>query len=252
MLSGKTFWKGVRKMKREILYPELTTLYGDGGNMLLFKQCCNDAVFRETGLEEIPWFVSEDVDFICIGSMSEPKQLLVREKLRPHKERIIELIEKGTVFLVTGNALELFGQYIEDRKERIEMLGIFDYHAQRNLDKRLNYIVLAQYEELPVVAVKSQFSQIYGLDEHHFMKVIKGLGDNEGSEYEGIHYRNFFGTYCLGPLLVYNPQFTRSLLKLCGQKGEIVFEKELEEAYDERLRKYRHPDSPAVLGHGFI
>lgn len=239
-------------MKREILYPEVTTLYGDGGNMLLFRQCCNDAVFRETALDETPWFVNEDVDLICMGSMSEPKQLLVLEKLKPYKERIIELIEKGTVFLITGNAMELFGQYIEDKKEKIGMLGIFDYHAVRRLDKRLNYIVLAQFEDMPVVAVKSQFSQIRGLDENHFMKMIKGLGDNEDSEYEGIHYRNFFGTYCLGPLLVYNPQFTKHLLQLCGQKGEIVFEKELEEAYDERLRKYRHPDSPAVLGHGFI
>ena len=41
-------------------------------------------------------------------------------------------------------------------------------------------------------------------------------------------------------------------LKNSINKGEIVFEKELEEAYDERLWKYRHPDSPAVLGHGFI
>ena len=33
---------------------------------------------------------------------------------------------------------------------------------------------------------------------------------------------------------------------------ELPSTAELEEAYDERLRKYKHPDSPAVLGHGFI
>ena len=239
-------------MKREILYPEVASLYGDGGNIMLLKQCCNDAAFKETGLEEVPWFVSEDVDFIYIGSMSEPKQLLVRERLSPYKERIRELIEKGTVFLVTGNAMELFGQYIQDKKEKINMLGIFDYHARRDLDKRINYIVLSQFEELPVVAVKSQFSQIHGLEDHHFMKMIKGLGDNEKSEFEGIHYRNFFATYCLGPVLVYNPLLTKYLLQLCGQEGNVVFEKELMETYKERLGKYRHPDTPVVLGHGFI
>ena len=221
-------------MKREILYPELASLYGDIGNMMLLKQSCNDAVFRETGLDEEPWFVKEDVDFIYIGSMSEPKQLLVKEKLSKYKDRIRELIEKGTVFLVTGNALELFGQYILDKDGKTEMLGIFDYHAQRSFEKRLNYIVLAEFEDMPIVAVNSQFSQIKGIDDNHFLKMEKGLGDSIGSEFEGIHYKNFIGTYCLGPLLVYNPLFTEYLLRLCGQNGNVVFKDELMEAYQER------------------
>ena len=239
-------------MKREILYPELASIYGDAGNMMLFRQSCNDAVFRETGLEEEPWFVSEDVDFIYIGSMSEPKQLLVRDKLSQYKGRIRELIEKGTVFLVTGNAVELFGQYILDGNKKTEMLGIFDYQAERSFDKRLNYIVLAQFEEIPIVAVKSQFSVIKGINENHFLKMEKGLGDSFNDEYEVIHYMNFYGTYCLGPLLVYNPLFTEHLLTLCGQKGNVAFRDELMETYQERLEKYRKPDSPVELGHGFI
>ena len=71
-------------------------------------------------------------------------------------------------------------------------------------------------------------------------------------EYEGIHYMNFYGTYCLGPLLVYNPLFTEHLLTLCGQKGNVAFRDELMETYQERLGKYRKPDSPVELGHGFI
>ena len=34
--------------------------------------------------------------------------------LKPYKEKINELIEKGVVFLCTGNALEIFGKYIEN------------------------------------------------------------------------------------------------------------------------------------------
>ena len=239
-------------MKREILYPELASLYGDIGNVMLLKQSCNDAVFKETGLEEEPWFVKEDVDFIYIGSMSEPKQLLVREKLSKYKDRIRELIEKGTLFLVTGNALELFGQYIQDKDGITEMMGIFDFYAQRSFDKRLNYIVLARFEDMSIVGVKSQFSQIKGIDDRHFLKMEKGLGDSIGSEYEGIHYKNFIGTYCLGPLLVYNPLFTEYLLRLCGQNGNVAFKDELLEAYQERLNKYSQPDSPVELSHGFI
>ena len=67
--------------------------------------------------------------------------------------------------------MELFGQYILDGNKKTEMLGIFDYQAERSFDKRLNYIVLAQFEEIPIVAVKSQFSVIKGINENHFLKM---------------------------------------------------------------------------------
>ena len=46
------------------------------------------------------------------------------EKLAPYKKRIMELIGSGAFFLVTGNALEVFGQRIEDRDGTVvECLG---------------------------------------------------------------------------------------------------------------------------------
>lgn len=41
----------------------------------------------------------------------------------PYKEKINELIEKGVVFLCTGNALEIFGKYIENEdRSKIDAL----------------------------------------------------------------------------------------------------------------------------------
>ena len=43
-----------------------------------------------------------------------------------------------------------------------------------------------------------------------FTKII-GFGSN--NDVEGIHYKNFYGTYLLGPLLIRNPLFFESFLK---------------------------------------
>lgn len=239
-------------MTGEILFPEFSGIYGDCGNMMLLKQCCKNITFKETSLMEEPLFVKENVDFIYMGSMSEVKQELAVKKLIPYKDRLAELIDKGTVFLITGNALELFGQYILDNDHKIPMLGIFDFHSERDFDNRINYIVVAKYGDMDIIGVKSQFSQIYGQDQDHFLTMVKGLGDNLKSKYEGIHRNNFYGTFSLGPFLVNNPDFTKHLLKLLGEKVELVFEEELYAASRERFKKYSHPDAPVDIGlHGF-
>ena len=239
-------------MTGEILFPEFSGIYGDCGNMMLLKQCCKDMTFKETSLMEEPLFVKEDVDFIYMGSMSEVKQELAVKKLMPYKDRLAELIDKGTVFLITGNALELFGQYIQDKDNKIPMLGIFDFHSERDFDNRINYIVVAKYGDMDIIGVKSQFSQIYGLEKDHFLTMVKGLGDNLKSQYEGVHRNNFYGTFSLGPFLVNNPDFTKHLLRLLHQKNELVYEEDLYAASKERFKKYSHPDAPVDIGlHGF-
>ena len=239
-------------MTGEILFPEFSGIYGDCGNMMLLKQCCNNMTFKETSLMEEPLFASKDIDFIYMGSMSEVKQELAVKKLMPYKDRLAELIDKGTVFLITGNALELFGQYIQDKDNKIPMLGIFDFHSERDFDNRINYIVVAKYGDMDIIGVKSQFSQIYGLEKDHFLTMVKGLGDNLKSQYEGVHRNNFYGTFSLGPFLVNNPDFTKHLLRLLHQKDELVYEEDLYAASRERFKKYSHPDAPVDIGlHGF-
>jgi hypothetical protein len=51
--------------------------------------------------------------------------------------------------------------------------------------------------------------------------------------------KNFFGTYSLGPDLIMNPNFTKYLLRLMGLKDDILYEKEVQEAYQYRLEELR-------------
>jgi len=115
----------------EILFPEFCNLYGDISNMKYLQKCIPEANFIQTSFNEEPTFVKNNVDLIYMGPMTEKMQEKVIEKLKPYKQRIEELIEKNVVFLITGNALEIFGEYIENEDgSKIEALGIFNIYAK--------------------------------------------------------------------------------------------------------------------------
>lgn len=101
-------------MKIEILFPEFCNLFGDMSNIKYLKMCLPDAEYIETGMDEEPAFIKNDVNLIYMGPMTERTQEKVIVKLKPLKERLKELIEKGTCFLFTGNAVEVLGKYIEN------------------------------------------------------------------------------------------------------------------------------------------
>ena len=78
-----------------------------------------DAEIIKTEINSEPAFVTQDIDMIYMGPMPENIQEVAIRKLRPYKEKIEELIKKNVVFLVTGNAVELFGKYIENEDNNL-------------------------------------------------------------------------------------------------------------------------------------
>lgn len=228
-------------MKIEILFPEFCNLYGDMFNMKYLKKCLPEAEFIETALEEEPTFVKENVNLIYLGPMTEKTQEKVILKLLPYKERIIDLIEKNTVFLFTGNAVEVLGKYIENEDgTRIEGLGIFDVYAKRDMFHRHNSLLIGKYEDIEVIGFKSQFTMLYGDNTNMaFLEVEKGIGINKESKLEGIKKNNFIGTYLIGPLLILNPLFTKKILEMLGVDGRVALEEETMAAYEERIKEFR-------------
>ncbi len=229
-------------MKIETLFPEFCNLFGDISNIKYLKKCLPEAEFIDSPIDQEPAFVKEDVNLIYLGPMTERTQEKVINKLQPYKERIIELINKGTVFLFTGNALEVLGKYIENEDgSKIEGLGIFDVYAKRDMMHRHNSLCIGKFEDIEVVGFKSQFSMMYGNnDNSYFLKVEKGIGINPESKLEGIKDHNFFGTYLTGPILVLNPYFTKKLLKLMGvEDTTLAFEENCIEAYKIRLEEFK-------------
>lgn len=229
-------------MRIEILFPEACNLFGDMSNMRYLKKCLPEAEFLETPLDQEPLFLSEPAELVYLGPMTERTQERVIQKLLPFRKRLQTLIEGGMVFFFTGNALEILGSRIEtDTGKQIEALNLFPFYAKRDMMHRHNSTFLGSFQGKELMGFKSQFTFAYPEGElPGLFPVKKGVGLNPQCPFEGIHYRNFFGTYLLGPLLLLNPDFTRYLLFCMGaEAASLAFPEELEAAYEARLKDFR-------------
>lgn len=229
----------------EVLYPEVALLYGDRGNVDLLKHCLPNAEFVSTGFNEKPAFVDRAVDLVLMGPSGEKDQLRIIESLKPYVDALKSCIDRGTHFLLTGNALDAFGMYIlDDHKKRHEALGLFDFYATQDLWHRYNGYVLGTFNGFDLVGHKSQFSMLHGDNaKNAFFEVNRGIGINPDSKFEGIHVNNLYATAMIGPILALNPKFTRHLLMEMNVGDiNIPFEKELMAAYDVRVSEFKRED----------
>ena len=233
-------------MTVEFLYPSLANLYGEAVEMRYIEKCLPDATVVKTKVNEEPYFVNNDVDFIYMGPMTERGQEIATQKLMPYKDRLIQLIDEDKVFLIIGNALEIFGDYIENEDgTKINGLGIFGTHAKRKMMDRYNSLYFGSFEDMKIVGFKAQFSHSFDENENEgLFKNIRGDGLHPGSSFEGIRRNNFFATYLLGPLLILNPDFTKYLLSLLGAETEkLPCEDDIRIAYEKRLKEFENPNT---------
>ncbi len=229
-------------MKIEVLYPEICCLFGDKANMRYFEMCLPGAEFIKTPVSEMPRFLTEDVDMVYFGSCSESNQERILSRLKGYEQRIKDLIDKGVIFLMTGNTFEIMGEYIQKPDgEKISGLGIFDFYSERTIPKRYNSLFIGKYENMEIVGYTSRFSHCYGIkQEDNFLSVTKGYGSTVEAKTEGIHRNNLFGTYLLGPFLIQNPLFTEYLMKKLGvENPELAFKEDIMKAYDVRLNEFK-------------
>lgn len=236
-----------RALTLEILFPEIANLHGDNANIEYLSQCRPDARVIRTGLTDTPAFVSGPVDLIYLGALTEDGQLKAIERLAPHRDRIEALIESGTAFLFTHNALEVLGTRIRNDDMHYDMpgVGIFEVESTLQMFGRYNGKVIGTAPEVgvahPVVGYKSQFSMVTAPESlPGFLTADRGIGRNMRTAIEGVRRNNFLGTSLLGPLLVANPYFTRALLAQLDPDSEptLAHESLAVAAYDARLSDF--------------
>lgn len=230
-------------MKIEILYPEIANLYGDLQNITYLASCDSSIEIVKTSLNEKPRFVSEDIALVYMGTTSESGQELIRDALKPYIDDFKKRIADNKLILFTGNAIEILGQYIEEDEKRIEMLGLYPFHAIRQMNKRYNSLWLGEFENMKLVGFKSQFSHLYGDNSNNYLfKTIKGDGINLKTKLEGIKDHSLYATYVIAPLLVCNPDFTKYILSLIGIKNpKLKCEDIAYESYNQRLHDFEEP-----------
>lgn len=251
-------------MKIEILYPEICNLYGDLANIRYLKECLPNAQIIKTALQQRPAFLDEPVDLVYMGTTTEQGQILALEQMRFIRDGIFRRVEEGGNFLITGNAMELFGERIEEDGEEVcRGLGLFPGIARRSSVNRFNSLFLGTFtpqaedgakaggsgEPIRIVGFKSQFGHMYGEDGDHDLDHLalftpeRGPGMNRYASGEGVRINNFLATYVIGPLLILNPPFTKWFIReQLGEKIEtLAFENAAMDSYSNRVAEYADP-----------
>ncbi len=247
-------------MKIELLYPEIACLYGELFNIEYLRRSVSDCGIAATSLGERPRFLDDDtIDLVYMGTMTERSQLLVVDELQPLRQEIWDAINRGQRFLITGNALEIFGNSIVEKSDMViseiggegyDCLGIFDFNVTRDMLHRFNSLFVGAYmlterDAIEIVGYQSQFGRAsYGPNAPDpLFRVVRGPSFGNGYMKEGIRYKNFMGTYTIGPLLPLNPAFMVRLCWEMGYAGVVPANMDAAmDAYRKRLYEYSEPD----------
>ena len=233
------------------LYYDLMNLYGDNGNIKILKQA-----LENQGISTSIEFLSvddkinfDDFDIIYIGPGTYNNEKIVLKNILKYKNDIQKAINNNVFFLITGNALDLFGKEILDDNSKIEGLGIFEF----NINKTMNRLVGEVYVKSNnlndyILGFKNQDS-ILETKMESCLKIVKGYGFDSNSPNEGLLINNFFGTFLIGPLLVRNPELLIFLVKkIIDSKYDNFkykpFNLDLEQkAHDEYIKNYFDKDT---------
>lgn len=211
------------------LYYDLLNLYGENGNIKIL-----DKILKENKIDHKILYLSleDELDFskydlVYIGSGTEDNLDIALKHLLPYKDEIKKAVQKGKFFLVTGNALDMFGLSIINQKGRIiDALATFDYSI--TIGKR----VMEEIYKNSYVT-KSKIIGFY----NHSGSMTSLL--NPLFEGEGIHHKNFYGTYVLGPILVRNPEFLQYFLHKLLPNIKLKFNLKVEKkAYNTFIENY--------------
>lgn len=220
------------------LYYDLLNLYGEQGNVLALKNA-----FRNQNIEIQIDYLSikdsidfKDYDLIYIGSGSDENLMLALEDIKKYKKEFKKFIQDDKYLIATGNAYLLFGQSIDD----YEALEIFDYYAKSS--DRIRCHSLVAYDGLsPIVGFQNR-KYLVQIRDNHLFKVKDGNADNYKSEFEGYHYKNFIGTYLIGPILVRNPHFADLIVKDIIIKNGYKYHEDVNtfeyKAYNEYIKNF--------------
>lgn len=231
----------------EVLYSELGNMYGEVYNPMFLEKSTDKIKLIYTKLNEEPYFVKHKVDMIYISNIRDLKMYDVIDKLKLYKDRIKQMIEENIIFLLTGNALEMFGAYIYENGKKTEALNIFDYYVEKDFNIKYASWVKGKFKNIEIIGHRNQFSKCFNI-KHRFIDVINGTGSDINSNIEGIHYKNFYATYLLGPFLIMNPLFAKYLLKLLGIK-DMKYEKCAMEAYKKRMDYFHKDNARFIMTH---
>lgn len=204
-------------------YPDLLNLYGDRGNVLALAVCAQrsgiDVEIKQISIGDD--LKEDDIDIGFIGGGQDSEQNIMNDDLVNVKGPVIKnMIENGTVFLTVCGGYQMLGKYYREHDGSVlKCLGAIDYYTEGEKERFINDTVYELTKEdgstVTCIGFENHSGRTYlGEGVQPFMKVVKGHGNNGKDGFEGMRYKNTFGTYSHGSFLPKNPEVTKMLLTL--------------------------------------
>ena len=222
-------------------YPDLLNLYGDRGNIITLTKRCLwrgiDVSVKEYGINDEVDF--SDIDIAFIGGGSDREQLIVCKRLREIKKDITEFAEDMGVILGICGGYQLLGNFYQLENENIEGLSILDIYTVQKKGRLISNVVI-ENEAGKIVGFENHGGRTYINSHKPFGKVLYGNGNNGEDGFEGVEYKNVYGTYLHGPLLPKNPAFSDKIIRKALErkyKKEITLES-LDDKEEKRAAEY--------------
>ena len=232
------------------LYPKLLNIYGDRGNILtlLFRCHKREIDVSITSIELGQKLDIERFDIYFIGGGQDQQQALVSEDLQTKKNELVFAIGQGTVFLAVCGGYQLLGRYYKTH-DGTELKGTeaIDLYTVAGNKRMIGNVLCKEVESnKTLVGFENHSGKTYlGKGVAPLAKILRGCGNNGEDGFEGVRFKNVFGTYLHGSLLPKNPYLADKIIRLALEKKglkmpEIDIDDKTEELAHIKARKLNY------------
>lgn len=217
------------------LYSQSLDLYGDHKNLHVLcrrirEAGCNVLVHRQELFQELSF---EGYDMVYIGHGKAENLAAVAKHFVAYGEMVQSAIAYGQLWLVTGNARQLFGDYFTvPGGERLPGIGMFDYHGVETGEVYVSDMIAHPVfaPDTVIYGFANRTAYLEGENRYPLFRVITGFGDGAAySGSEGTLYKNFFATWSMGPILARNPALMKEILRRLLKADYIELDYTLEQ-----------------------
>lgn len=224
------------------LYYDLLNLYGENANTrCIVRNLENNNIKVHVDLRSINEQINFDkYDIIYIGSGSEENINIALNDILKRKNDLKKYIDSKRYLFLTGNAMDLFGKYIEHDNEKTDALDLFDYYVKYIDDKTLDNAAkdrivgevnaTCKLIDEKIIGFQNRCDLVYNVKNPLF-KTDTNYSNDLKSKNEGFTYLNVYATHTIGPLFIRNPHLTDYFLKKISEEKDLKYNKADEEAY---------------------
>ena len=184
------------------LYPNELNLYGENGNIKALKYALekNNINYTITQINEDYKLDFSKYDFIYMGSGRPEFLKIVKKRLIPYKEDILNYLKQDKIFLVTGNALSI--------------LNFLELYEVISCEKRIVEDIRATTSLCNGVIKGFQNTEYLIKNTDNLLFTFENSTGNNYTPFEGYKYHNLYVTSLIGPILARNENLVNYFIEL--------------------------------------